>query len=104
MGRLIMDLLTNGLKKMVIKECSVQGVLPDDIANDAPIIGGDGALQLDSLDAVEIVTALERNFNIRFETANASRPVFKSFATMAEYVSEHTDRAQLENFIKKSAD
>jgi acyl carrier protein len=98
-----MTSLVESLKVMVIRECNVQGVKPQDIANDEPVIGGPGALQLDSLDAVEIVTALERNFKIRFETANASRPLFKSFDTMAEYVSKHSDKVSLENFIQNNS-
>jgi acyl carrier protein len=74
------------LKLMLIQECNVKNCTPDDIGDHDPLIGGSGKLQLDSLDAVEIVSALERTYAIRLDNPGEARKVLETFASMREYV------------------
>src|SRR2546430_2570674 len=90
-----------GLKSMVIRECNVRSTTADQIEDGQQLIGGTGNLQLDSLDAVEIVSALEKHFAVKLESAGASRKVFKSFVTMADYVVKHADSTHIEKFIQQ---
>jgi acyl carrier protein len=91
--------LRSGLKQLALRECNVGGVDADQITDDEPVIGGNGVLQLDSLDAVEIVAALERTFGIKFESAGASRKIFESFAVMADYIAANGPRERVETFV-----
>jgi acyl carrier protein len=91
--------LITGLKKMVIRECNVRDFKLEDMGDDEPIIGE--RLPLDSLDAVEIVAALERYFEIRLESAGASRKVFRSFRVMAEFVTANAGGEKIANFIAR---
>ncbi|MDR2215498.1 MAG: phosphopantetheine-binding protein [Nevskiaceae bacterium] len=91
--------LLRGLKKMVIRECNVRDITLEEIGDDEPIIGE--RLPLDSLDAVEIVAALERYFGIRLESAGASRKVFRSFRTMAEFVSANANGEKIAIFVTR---
>ena len=77
------------LKRMLIDECNVKNCTPEDIGDNDQLIGGTGKLQLDSLDAVEIVSALERNYSIRLDNPGDARNVLRTFATMRDYVAEH---------------
>ena len=61
---------------------------PDDIDNDAPMFGDEG-LALDSIDALELIVLLEKNYGIKLANASAGKEVFKSVRTMAEYVSKN---------------
>jgi len=97
------SILTRGLKSMVIETCNVQGVKAEDIADDAPLIGGDGKLRLDSLDAVEIVCALNRVFGVKLEQAGEAQKVFRSFNVLADYVVANSDRERLEAFVRQHA-
>src|SRR5689334_7764578 len=99
-----MTALRSGLKKMVIRECNVQDVAVSQIGDEEPIIGGEGALKLDSLDAVEIVTSLERSFGIRFESAGESRHIFKSFNDMAKHVCVNSSQDRVALFIDTHSD
>lgn len=93
--------LRTGLKKMVIQECNVQDVAISQIGDEETVIGGEGALRLDSLDAVEIVSSIERSFGIKFENPGQTRVLFKSFSEMAKYVAGNSSADRLENFIKQ---
>ena len=46
---------------------------------------------LDSLDAVEIVVMLQRNFGMEVKDMEKSREVFRTIGTLAEYVYEKTE-------------
>ena len=92
--------LRTGLKKMVIRECNVKNVEPTQIGDSAPIIGGAGPLVLDSLDAVEIVAALERNFGLKVEDAGAARSIIKNFEAMSDYVVRNAPSERVELFLE----
>jgi acyl carrier protein len=96
-----MESVVFALKKMVIEECNVRDIIPTQISNDETVIGGSGMLKLDSLDAVEIVSSLERHFAIKLESVGDARRIFKSFAIMAEYVQGHATSQQIEVFVSK---
>ena len=93
--------LRSALKKLVIQECNVKGVSFEQIGDEEVIIGGTGALRLDSLDAVEIVTSLERCFGLQLDSAGESRKVFKSFAVMSDYVVKNSTSERIATFVAK---
>lgn len=76
------------LKELLIENLSLQDVTPDDI-KDADQLFGDG-LGLDSLDAVEIVVILQRNYGIEVKDMEMGREIFESINTLAKYVHEHS--------------
>ncbi|MDR1456252.1 MAG: phosphopantetheine-binding protein [Tannerella sp.] len=82
-----MDELILELKREIIKVLNLEGVTPDDIANDSELFGE--GLGLDSIDALELIVLLEKNYGIKFKDPAQGREVFKSIRTMAEYVTAH---------------
>lgn len=77
------------LKQMLITECNVKNCAPEDIVEADQLIGGKGKLQLDSLDAVEIVSALERTYAIHLENPGDARKVLRTFESLRDYVADH---------------
>ena len=60
---------------------------PDDIdENDA--LFGEG-LGLDSIDALELIVLLEKKYGIKLAGPSAGKEIFKSVATIADYVSKN---------------
>jgi acyl carrier protein len=80
-----MDHLILELKEEIIKILNLEGVTPDDIADDAPLFGE--GLSLDSIDALELIVLMDKNYGIRLQNPNDGREIFKSVKTMAEYVA-----------------
>ena len=83
-----MEELILELKKEILEVLNLEGMTPDDIDNDAPMFGDEG-LALDSIDAMELIVLLEKNYGIKLANAAAGKEVFKSVRTMAEYVSKN---------------
>lgn len=59
---------------------------PADIDAEAPLFG-DGGLGLDSIDALEIILILERNYGIKIENPAQGKEIFYSVKTLAEYIT-----------------
>jgi len=79
--------LTDKLKKEIIEVLNLEDVKPEDIDVDAPLFG-DG-LGLDSIDALELIVLLEKNYGIKIEDPKEGRKIFTSVRTMADYILEH---------------
>ena len=74
------------LKSLIIGSLSLEDVQPDDIDADAPLFGE--GLGLDSVDALELVVALEKRYGIRTETHEIGRSAFRSVRALAEFVHD----------------
>lgn len=81
------DQLIEDLKKHIIEELDLTDVVESDFDGDT-ILFGEG-LELDSIDALELIVMLERNYNIKIEDPKERRSALKSTRTMAEYILEH---------------
>jgi acyl carrier protein len=85
------DNLETELAEMLIEACRVPEPIPTEIAFDAPLIGPDSQFGLDSLDAVEIVVAVQRKYNVRIESQESSRQVLQSLSTLADYIRRNRE-------------
>ena len=79
------------LKKQIIEELKLEGIKPEDIQDDAPLIG-DG-LGLDSIDALELVVLLEKYHGVKIMDEEIGRKVLASVTTMADFIVEEKAKA-----------
>lgn len=79
-----MDALINELKTRIIEALKLADLIPEDIDADAPLFGE--GLGLDSIDALELMLLLEKNYGIKLKNPAEGKEVFKSVRTMAEYI------------------
>jgi len=76
------------LAEMIIDFCNVEDVSPVDISPDAPLIGPDSPFGLDSLDAVEVVVAVQKTYGVRIGGEKTSREVLQSLRVLAVFISQ----------------
>lgn len=74
------------LAKLIIDFCNVEDVSPDDIPLESPLIGPDSPFGLDSLDAVEVVVAVQKTYGVRIGGEKSSREVLQSLTTLADFI------------------
>jgi acyl carrier protein len=79
-----MEELVLELKKQIIEVLNLEDVQPEDIDNDAPLFGS--GLGLDSIDALELIVMMEKNYGIKIKDPSAGKTIFKSINSMAEFV------------------
>ncbi|MBN8696747.1 MAG: acyl carrier protein [Bacteroidetes bacterium] len=79
-----MDALIDKLKGEIIEQLNLEDVKKEDIDNDAPLFG-DG-LGLDSIDALELIVLLEKNYGIKVSNPQDGKKIFQSIRTMAEFI------------------
>lgn len=82
-----MDELKQQLKQQIIDALSLEDITPADIDDAAPLFVE--GLGLDSIDALELLMLLDKNYGIRFADRKESKAVFASINAMAEYVAAH---------------
>jgi len=82
-----MDELIDKLKQEVIQQLNLEEISAEDIDPDAPLFGE--GLGLDSIDALELIVLLEKNYGIKIEDPKDGKKIFFSIRTMAEYITEH---------------
>jgi len=72
------------LKSQIIEVLSLEDITPEDIDPDAPLFVE--GLGLDSIDAIELMLLLERNYGIRIEDPKQRREILTSVRTMAQLI------------------
>lgn len=79
-----MEELILQLKNQIIEALNLEEMTPEDIDTEAPLFG-DG-LGLDSIDALELIVLLEKNYGIKLKNPAEGKEIFKSVKVIAEYV------------------
>ncbi len=79
-----MQVSSNELKTRIIASLKLQDITPDQIEDDAPLFGT--GLGLDSIDALELVVMLEKDYGIQIKDIEEGRPAFASVRTLAAFI------------------
>lgn len=82
-----MEELILELKQKIIEALNLEEMTPEDIDADSPLFGE--GLGLDSIDALELIVLMEKNYGIKLANPAEGKAIFKSIRSIAEYVSEH---------------
>ncbi len=85
-----MEQIIRQLKEQIIEALNLEEITPEEIDAEAPLFG-DG-LGLDSIDALEIILILEKNYGIRLENTAEAKPHFYSVKTLAEYIVANSQK------------
>lgn len=82
-----MEELELKLKEQIIEALNLEEITPEEIESEAPLFG-DG-LGIDSIDVLEIILILEREYGIKIENPKESKQYFYSIRTLAEFIKEN---------------
>jgi acyl carrier protein len=82
-----MNELKQELKQQIIEFLNLMPLTPDEIKDDEPLFG-DG-LGLDSIDSLELIVLLKRNYGITIQDPKEGRKVLVNINTMVEYIERN---------------
>ena len=80
-----MENLIQKVKEEIIEVLNLEDVKPEDIDENAPLFGE--GLSLDSIDALELIVLMEKNYGIKLKDPNQGKEIFKSVKVMTEYIA-----------------
>ncbi len=86
-----MEELIEKLKVQIIEQLNLEDMEPEDIDADEALFG-DG-VGLDSIDALELIVLLEKEYGIKIENPKDGQKIFQSIRTMAEFIKMHKPEA-----------
>ena len=81
-----MEELIERLKGQIIEALNLEDMTPGDIDSDAALFG-DSGLGLDSIDALELILILERDYGLKMAQGEG-KEVFRSVRTIAQYITD----------------
>lgn len=81
-----MDILK--LKTQIIDSLNLEELKPEDIKDEAPLFGPEG-LGLDSIDALELIVLLEKNYGIKLTDPSKAKNVLTSVKAIADYIESN---------------
>ncbi len=73
------------LKEKIIEQLNLEDVSVGEIADNDPLFGE--GLGLDSIDALELIVMLDKDYGIKLADPKEGRKIFESIDTMATYIS-----------------
>jgi acyl carrier protein len=85
-----MEALKQELKSKIIEVLNLEDIAVADISNDDALFG-DG-LGLDSIDALELIVMLDKDYGIKLVDPKEGKTIFQSIETMAAYISANRSK------------
>jgi len=76
--------LIQHLKVLIIDTLRLEEMRPEDLADNEPLVGG--GLELDSIDALEVVVRLEKEFQVKITTSEETKQALASVEALADFI------------------
>jgi acyl carrier protein len=87
------DPLNARVKAMIVQTLRLEGIDPSSIKDDDALIGS--GLSIDSIDALELVVALEKEFGIKIRSSEESRVALASVSKLVAFIRSQADPSRL---------
>lgn len=87
------DPLTTRLKHIIVETLRLEDIKPEEISDTDPLIGS--GLALDSIDALELVVKLEKEFGIKIGSSEESKQALSSVAGLAAFIRQRADASKI---------
>lgn len=78
------DQLVQELKELIVSALNLDDIDPDEIEADQPLFGA--GLDLDSIDALELVVSLEKQYGIKIGSSEESKEALASVNALADTI------------------
>jgi len=82
------DELKHEIKVLILDTLKITDIKPVDIDNAEPLFGAGNTIGLDSIDAIEIIMALQKKYDVRLDDQNLARVILTSINTIAEFITK----------------
>ena len=80
-------LLKTEIKELIIQTLNIKNIRSDQVPDAVPLFSPENILNLDSIDGIELVMAIQDKFQVRIADQNVARNVLESVDSIAEFVA-----------------
>lgn len=80
-----MEALKQELKSKIIEVLNLEDITVEDINDNDPLFGN--GLGLDSIDALELIVLLDKEYGIKLTDPKDGKAIFESIETMSKYIA-----------------
>jgi len=87
-----MSELNTEIKQLIIECLKIPDITPEDIDDNTPLFSPENILQLDSIDSLEIIIALQQKYNVRIDDQNLARTILESVNSIAAFVDQERQK------------
>ena len=79
--------IKQNVRKLMVENLMLQ-ISPEEIGDDQPLFGP-GSVGLDSVDALQLVVALDKTYGLKIADPEAAKKILQNVNTIAEAVIKH---------------
>lgn len=79
---------SDSLKEVLIRYLNLEDITPDEIEDTDPLFGDEG-LGLDSVDSIELVLAVEKEYGVKINDSKQYETIFASVKNLLQYINEN---------------
>ena len=85
--------LKKEIKEVILLALNIKNIKPGDIQDNVPLFARDNILGLDSIDAIELIMAIQKHFKVRIADQNQARHILESIDTIADFLIKEKQKA-----------
>jgi acyl carrier protein len=89
-----LDGLKLEIKYLIVETLNLKDVKPEEIVDHLPLFGGENTIGLDSIDAIELIMAIQRKYGVRLDDQNLARNILNSVDSIADFVTTELAKKQ----------
>jgi len=86
------NVIKQDIRRLMVENLMLQ-ISPEEIGDDQPLFGP-GSVGLDSVDALQLVVALDKNYGLKVADPEAARQILQSVNTIADAILKHQAKVQ----------
>jgi acyl carrier protein len=79
--------LKTEIKELIIETLNIKNIRAEEVQDDVPLFSPQNALELDSIDAIELVMAIQEKYQVRIADQNVARNVLESINSIADFIN-----------------
>jgi acyl carrier protein len=93
MSNLTLEDIKLEVKKLVIRTLKFKNINPEDILDDVSFFSGENTIKIDSIDSLELVLELQKQFKVKINNQNLARVIINTVNSISEFIYSEQNKS-----------
>lgn len=81
------------VRNLIIRTLNFKDIKPEDIIDDVNLFSGENTIKIDSIDSLELVLEIQRQFKVKINNQNLARVIINTVNSISEFVYNEHNKA-----------